>query len=124
MLDEWNERRRKIAKWYLEQLSKIDNIQLPATSVDESVWHQFVIRINNRNEFQKKLNDLGIPTMIHYPVPPHLSEAYAALGFKKGDFPVSESLANTFLSLPIGPHMSPADAERVTDAVRKVLLTF
>lgn len=109
-LDEWNARRRKIAAIYMEELSGVDGIVLPPFELEDSVWHQFIVRLRNRDDVQMRLKEKGIPTMIHYPIPPHLSEAYADMGFKRGDFPIAEEMADTFLSLPIGPHMSPNDA--------------
>jgi len=105
-LDEWNARRRNLAAQYFDGLRNLKSILLPQVELEESVWHQFVIRTENRNEIQEKLKLNGVPTMIHYPIPPHLSAAYAEMGFRKNDFPITEKMADTFLSLPIGPHMS------------------
>lgn len=118
-LDEWNERRRRIAALYKKELASIPGLVLPPFDLDASVWHQFVIRVKNRDAVQTRLKETGIPTMVHYPIPPHLSEAYADLGFKKGDFPNTEEMADTFLSLPIGPHMSDGDAEIVAQKLMK-----
>jgi dTDP-4-amino-4,6-dideoxygalactose transaminase len=71
----------------------------------EPVWHLFVIRHLRRDKLQKHLHEAGVGTLVHYPVPPHLSEAYASSGWKQGDFPITEELANTVLSIPIGPHL-------------------
>jgi dTDP-4-amino-4,6-dideoxygalactose transaminase len=68
------------------------------------------------------LDERGIGTLIHYPVPPHLSEAYADLGYHAGDFPVSERLAESVLSLPIGPHLSLENAGIIVDCVKKYCL--
>ena len=120
-LDEWNARRRKIAAIYMDELSGIDRIILPPFALEESVWHQFIVRLHDRDAVQLHLREKGIPTMIHYPIPPHLSEAYADMGFKRGDFPIAEEMAKTFLSLPIGPHMSMDDVSVVSAAFRKLL---
>ena len=101
-LDEWNERRRKIAARYLEKLSGIPELELPHAALEASVWHQFIVRCDQRDELQKFLADHEIQTMIHYPIPPHLSKAYADMNFKRGDFPLSERMADTVLSLPAG----------------------
>ena len=85
------------------------------------MWHQFVVRLQNRDSVQMRLKEKGIPTMIHYPIPPHLSEAYADMGFKRGDFPIAEEMADTFLSLPIGPHMPTEDARTVVKALKAVV---
>ena len=118
-LDEWNARRRRIAALYKKELDSVPGLVLPPFDLDASVWHQFVIRVKNRDAVQTRLKETGIPTMVHYPIPPHLSEAYADLGFKKGDFPITEEMADTFLSLPIGPHMSDGDAEIVAQKLLK-----
>jgi dTDP-4-amino-4,6-dideoxygalactose transaminase len=68
-------------------------------------WHIFAIRHPDREELQKKLKKAGVNTMIHYPIPPHMQSAYAEMGYKKGDFPISENIHNTILSLPISPHL-------------------
>ena len=117
-LDEWNARRRKIAARYLVGLNGIENIKLPESKLEDSVWHQFIIRSRQRDALQIYLKEAEIPTMIHYPIPPHLSEAYHEMGFKRGDFPLTEEFAATFLSLPIGPHMPQEDVDRVTEAIR------
>ena len=120
-LDNWNAKRRIIAAAYFEGLQGNPKIKLPLSKLEESVWHQFIIRVQNRDELQSQLKDRGIPTMIHYPIPPHLSEAYKDMKFRKGDFPVTEEWANTFLSLPIGPHMPVSDAETVIRSIRECL---
>lgn len=113
-LDEWNSRRSKIAEDYLAKMKGYAGLTLPfAPSWAEPVWHLFVVRNAKRDAFQAKLTEAGVGTLIHYPVPPHLSGAYAEAGFKKGAFPLAEDLANTVLSLPIGPHLAPEQAEFV-----------
>lgn len=105
-LDEWNSRRKKIAAFYLTHLPPA-TCHLPAVAEGvEHAWHLFVIRHPQRDLLQKKLSEAGISTLIHYPVPPHLTDAYQNLGFKAGDFPATEQLCSQFLSLPIGPHMN------------------
>ena len=132
-LDEWNERRSKIAEIYLSQLSTL-NSQLILPHVPEwaeSVWHLFVIRHPQRDALQQKLTDAGIGTLIHYPVPPHLSGAYSSemLKFRNTEtlkhccLPIAEQLANTVLSLPIGPHLTFEQAGRVVAVVKDVALT-
>jgi dTDP-4-amino-4,6-dideoxygalactose transaminase len=72
----------------------------------EPVWHLFVVRHSRRDGLQQKLTEADIGTLIHYPVPPHLSGAYADGKWARGAFPIAEELADTVLSLPIGPHLS------------------
>lgn len=106
VLDEWNNRRKSLAGLYINSLDN-QNIVLPhVPSWAEPVWHLFVIRYTQRDKLQMKLNNQGISSLIHYPVPPHLQPAYSELSLKKGSFPISENISNEILSLPIGPHMS------------------
>ncbi len=85
-LDEWNARRAKVAKYYLEALSDVSDLILPFVPEEsEPVWHLFVVRHPRRDDLQKHLAENGIGTMIHYPVPPHLSEAYQDLNLKTDD---------------------------------------
>ena len=120
-LDDWNARRRNIAAAYFNGLQRIPKIKLPLSKLEESVWHQFIIRVQNRDDLQCQLKDRGIPTMIHYPIPPHLSEAYNDMNFKKGDFPITEEWSKTFLSLPIGPHMPMSDVETIIRTIKDCL---
>jgi dTDP-4-amino-4,6-dideoxygalactose transaminase len=83
----------------------------------EPVWHLFVVRPPRRKRLQEKLAAAGIGTLIHYPVPPHLSGAYAGGKWRRGDFPITENLADTVLSLPMGPHLA---AEQVSHVIRKI----
>jgi dTDP-4-amino-4,6-dideoxygalactose transaminase len=121
-LDAWNRHRQNIAEYYLRHLQGIDNLVLPVVpSWSQPVWHLFVIRHPERELLQQKLTARGIETGIHYPTPPHLQPAYANLGLPAGSFPIAEALANTMLSLPIGPHLSLTQAARVVTAIREVL---
>jgi len=118
-LEEWNSRRRAIARRYLDEMAGIPELELPDVAVGaDPVWHVFVIRHSQRDRLQRYLADLGIGTLIHYPVPPHLSGAYADQGFIRGSFPITEALAETVLSLPIGPHLAPEAASAVIEALR------
>lgn len=118
-LDEWNRRRSDIAKLYLEGLDGIPGLGLPAVAPDmEPVWHVFVVQHSERNGLQEHLRKLDIGTLIHYPVPPHLSNAYSAMGLPPGTYPITESMAETILSIPMHPHLSPADVETVIEALR------
>jgi dTDP-4-amino-4,6-dideoxygalactose transaminase len=113
-LDEWNERRKKLAAYYLQTLEGISDLTLPVVpDYADPVWHLFVVCHPERDRLQKILGDKGIGTIIHYPVPPHLQVAYAELGFTRGSFPRAERMADTVLSLPMGPHVSDQDADYV-----------
>lgn len=118
-LDEWNERHRNIAREYSKLLAETPDLLLPQVAEwAEPVWHQFVIRHPKRDELKDQLAAQGIDTLIHYPVPPHLSKAYAFMGFDSGAFPVTEDIVRTVLSMPIGPHLTTEQCHIVTNAVR------
>jgi dTDP-4-amino-4,6-dideoxygalactose transaminase len=128
-LNEGNARRSKIAKLYLSQLLTLHPQlilpQVPSWAVP--VWHLFVIRHPQRDALQAKLAEAGISTLIHYPVPPHRSGAYAAVmpefnnaRTRKHRLPIAESIASTVLSLPIGPHMKDSEAAEIAKAVLSV----
>ncbi len=120
-LDAWNERRSAIAARYRTQLPD-SGLKLPSVpDWADPVWHLFVVRHKQRDKFQARLTEAGIGTLIHYPVPPHLSGAYADMRIPKGLLPVAEDIAATVLSLPIGPHVTQAQAEAVTEQVRKAV---
>ena len=120
-VDEWNQRRRQIAKRYCTELEGVPDLTLPRVAENcRPVWHVFAVRHPARAQFRARLHNAGIGTLVHYPVPPHLSEAYADAGFRHGDFPIAEELASTELSLPIGPHLAPEQVAEVIDAVRRI----
>ena len=121
-LDEWNARRQAIAEHYLDSLHGLPGLVLPVVRDDvQPAWHLFVVRHPERDRLQQRLRELGIDTLIHYPVPPHLSAAYFS-DFGAGTIlPLTEELAATVLSLPIGPHMGMDKARAVSEAMRRVL---
>lgn len=117
-LDHWNSRRCQIAKVYLDRLRDVPGVVLPpADDHAETSWHLFVIRHPQRDALAARLQVAGIETMVHYPVPPHLAPAYRDLGYLTGSFPVTEVLAKTVLSLPIGPHLHADAADQVVESV-------
>jgi len=105
-LDAWNAARADAAAYYTELL-KDSPYKLPTHFADsECVWHCYVIEAPERDRAREGLNDAGIETGVHYPVPVHLQKAYAHLGYKPGDLPVTEKLCHHCLSLPIYPELS------------------
>jgi len=113
-LDKWNHRRTQVAQSYLRELVENRKIVLPyVPEWAEPVWHLFVIRTKQRDNLQKKLADNGIGSLIHYPIPPHLSGAYKEYRWIKGDFPISARHADEVLSLPMGPHMKVDQVEHL-----------
>jgi dTDP-4-amino-4,6-dideoxygalactose transaminase len=117
-LAEWNERRREIAQLYLENLQGLDLILPDVPANNAPVWHLFVVRHPRRDDLQKYLSQAGIGTLIHYPIPPHLQQAYANLNLKEGSLPVSEAIHREVLSLPIFPHLPLEQARQVIAALR------
>lgn len=116
---ELEEEREKIAQRYLNEI-KNPLIQLPKIRENCShVWHLFVVRVNNREKFQRYLEENGIGSVIHYPIPPHLSEAYKYLGYKEGDFPITENYAKTVLSLPLYNGMKSEELEYIIDKINE-----
>jgi dTDP-4-amino-4,6-dideoxygalactose transaminase len=117
-LDEWNERRKRVAADYLHALEGAPDLVLPyVPPYADPVWHLFVVRHGERDELQQHLSRAGVGTLIHYPLPPHLQEAYAELGYAAGGFPVAEDMAREVLSLPMGPHLSAEEVSQVTSAL-------
>jgi dTDP-4-amino-4,6-dideoxygalactose transaminase len=119
-LDAWNGRRRAVAVRYLHGLAACPGLILPQVPEwAEPVWHLFVVRHPQRDALQQHLKQDGIGTLIHYPIPPHLSGAYAAYGWQAGAFPLSERLAQHVLSLPCGPHLSAEEVGYILQSVQR-----
>jgi len=117
-LDEWNQRRRAVAARYLAGLCGCSELTLPyVPEWAEPVWHLFVVRHPKRDELQRKLAAAGVGTLVHYPVPPHLSGAYVDGRWMRGNFPIAEVLADTVLSLPMGPHTTVESVNSVLSAL-------
>lgn len=120
-LDEWTDRRRAIAAAYGEALADT-GLTLPSVlEWAEPVWHLYVVRSPERDALQARLTEAGIGTLIHYPIPPHMQEAYADLAITPDALPVARQLAGEVLSLPMGPHLNAAGAAAVADAVRRAV---
>lgn len=118
-LNDWIRQRQEIAGWYNEVLKNFSDLILPKVAENSThSYHLYVIRTNKRDELQKHLADNGVGSLIHYPIPPHLQQAYKNLGFKKGDFPIAEELADTSLSLPIWPGMTIEMIEMIADIIK------
>ena len=118
-LDELNLERNGIAEYYNHHIQN-PLVQLPKVRDEtDSTWHQYVIHVMNgkRDELAQYLMENGIGTLIHYPIPPHLSEAYSYLGYKKGDFPIAEKNASEILSIPIFNGMYDEEMEYVADCI-------
>ena len=127
-LEKWTELRRRVASRYRELLSDLEEIKLPVEMpYAKHVYHLFVIQVNSkpdkrqevRDKLQRFLNENGIGTGLHYPVPLHLQPCFKELGYKRGDFPVSEQLAESGLSLPIYPELTDEQIEYVAEKIRE-----
>lgn len=118
-LEKWNARRAKIAESYAELLRGAD-ISIPSQDMN-SIWHIYPARAKRRDGLRDYLKKKGIDTLIHYPVPIHLQEAYRELGYRKGDLPVTEQYADELLSLPIFPEMTDTEVEMVACRIREFL---
>ncbi|MDI6851441.1 MAG: DegT/DnrJ/EryC1/StrS family aminotransferase [bacterium] len=116
-IDKWNERRREIANIYNRELSPY--VKVP--EVDEGnvhIYHQYTIRTERRDELKAFLNQRGIMTQVHYPIPLHLQPALSYLGYKEGDFPVAERATKEVLSLPVFPEMTDDEINYVIDSIK------
>ena len=118
-LERMNQDRRKIAGRYLSEI-KNQEIVLPfVPQYTNPVWHIFAIRCKRRNELEKFLNDAGIGTNKHYPIPIHLQKCYKNFGFEKGDFPIAEEISSTELSIPMYYGMTDEEIQYVIDKVNE-----
>jgi dTDP-4-amino-4,6-dideoxygalactose transaminase len=120
-LAKWNDSRRKLAHRYHEMFTDMkDSLILPVeASWTKGVYHLYVVRVQDREAFQARLAEAGIGTGIHYPIPLHQQKAYENLGYKTGDFPVTERLAGEIVSLPMFPQLSDSQQDEVVSAVRE-----
>ena len=121
-LEEWNSRRRAAAAYYSELLGHLPGVVLPVTAEGNiDVWHLYVVRVPDRDRIRDALTDAGVGVGVHYPVPVHLTGAFAHLGYEAGRFPVAEEAASTMLSLPLYPHITPDQQEYVARTLESVL---
>lgn len=117
-LPKWNEARRSLANYYREQVKDLPVICPTEVPNSKHVFHLFVIRTANRDRLQQYLKGRGIETGIHYPIPLHLQPALQFLGYRKGDFPITEHVATEILSLPMFPELEQKQADRVIESIR------
>lgn len=120
-LNELAQEKREICERYLKEL-KNDKIELPKTRPGAThIWHQFVIHCKERDRLMQYLDEHGIGTIIHYPIPPHLSEAYQYLGMHKGDLPITEKYADEVLSIPLYNGMTREEQDYVIDTINQFI---
>jgi dTDP-4-amino-4,6-dideoxygalactose transaminase len=121
-LDAWNRARQEAAQRYAELLGELERVRLPRVlEGNEHVWHLYVVRVSNRDRVLDRLRDAGIAAGVHYPTPINLQPAFRGLGHRPGEFPAAEAAAREVLSLPMFPHITPAQQERVADELRRAL---
>jgi dTDP-4-amino-4,6-dideoxygalactose transaminase len=117
-LNEWNKERNRLAKIYFERLESIEELKMQTVHKNAfSVYHLFVLRIKKRDELQKYLQEKGVGTLIHYPIPPHLQPAYLHLNLPKNTYLVAEKIAKTALSLPLFPGLTDEQVNYVCDCI-------
>ncbi|BAY23079.1 putative aminotransferase [Calothrix sp. NIES-2100] len=120
-LDEWNARRVKVAEQYLKTLVQCPNLTLPIVpDWTEPVWHLFVVRHPQRVILEQHLSLSGIGTLVHYPIPPHLSGAYSGNNWQVGSFPITEQLSKEVLSIPMSFHMTDEQVQTVIKSLMEV----
>lgn len=123
-IEEWNARRHAIAERYDGAFGTL--LPTPALPSERQghAWHLYVVRHPYRDRLQHQLADAGVTTLIHYPRAPHLQSAYAPLGLGASSFPLAEQYAASVLSLPIGPHLTPAQVDHVIEAVTSAVVAM
>ncbi len=120
-LEGWNEKRRGLAKEYSRLFEGATELALPQEpSWSKAVYHLYVVRVQHREKLQADLSAAGIATAIHYPIPLHQQKAYAGMGYKTGDFPVTERVAPEIVSLPMFPQLTFEQARRVAEKVMQL----
>ena len=121
-LDEWNDLRRLHSEKYAQLLDRVSGIVLPLNEVNvKHVYHLYVIQCENRDQILEKLSLKGISTGIHYPVPIHLQKAYTKLGYRIGDFPVTENYAQKILSLPMFPELTYDEVRYISEQIKEII---
>jgi dTDP-4-amino-4,6-dideoxygalactose transaminase len=117
-LSDWNHKRRAVGEAYNAMLDSADGVVLPFEPYwARPIYHLYVIRARNRQGLREHLAAAGIGTGIHYPIPLHLQKAYGALGYREGNFPVTEKVAAQILSLPMYPELGHAEQKYVVDTL-------
>ena len=119
-LDQWNDMRAKAAAYYAQLLKDVKGVTVPITKSDRThVFQTYAVRVAKRDQVVEAMKAKGVSVLIHYPIPLHLQEAYSELGYKKGAFPVAETVANDVMSLPMFPHITKEQIERVVAVLKE-----
>lgn len=120
-LDEWNASRRRAAGTYADLLADLPLVTPTTADYVEHIFHLYVVRVSDREALMEHLKKAGIATGLHYPIPIHLQPAYAELGYKRGDFPITEAYAETIVSLPIFPELDDEKVAYVANAIHEYM---
>ena len=121
-LEEWNQKRKKVAAYYDELFKDVKEVIVPARKSNfDHTFHQYTIRTEQRDFLSEKLNNNGIESIIYYPIPIHLQEAFSYLSYKKGDLPVTEKICNEIISLPMYPEITKDTQEDIVDLIKQIL---
>jgi dTDP-4-amino-4,6-dideoxygalactose transaminase len=121
-LEHWNMERRRVAGLYRQALAGLEDVNLPSESpLSHHVYHQFTIRHPRRDAIQAALRNVGVESVVYYPIPLHLQPMYSHFGFRKGHLPVSECAAAEVLSLPIFPEMTEEDVSFISENIERAL---
>ncbi len=125
-LDRWNRERQSIACAYRQALEAVDSLSLPPFKENDTnhVWHLYVIKTPWRDQLQNALSSSGVQTLIHYPIPPHLQEAFLYLNYRPGEFPVAERICSSVLSLPMSPKLNLSSVQSITEKIRYAINTL
>ncbi len=123
-INTWNEMRQQVAGWYINELAGIEGLQLPYVARDvKTVWHLFVVLVENRDDFQQYLAAKGIGTAFHYKIPVHLQQAFSHLGLKQGHLPVTEYVEQRNISLPMYPELTHDQISYTCEVIREYFKT-
>jgi dTDP-4-amino-4,6-dideoxygalactose transaminase len=120
-LDSWNDARRRAARRYDERLAELDLVVPPEMPYARHVYHLYVVQVHARDRIRRMLEERGIMTGLHYPIPLHLQDAYGAMGLRRGSFSVSEQVARRALSLPMFPHLTASQIDMVVEGLAAAL---
>lgn len=121
-LDDWNASRAEKAKLYNEALAGIEGVQVPVAAPNRThVFHQYTLRVANRDKVAVELGKAGVQTAVYYPIPLHLQPMYAELGYREGDLPEAERASREALSLPIYPELTEGEIERIGSTLRSIM---
>jgi dTDP-4-amino-4,6-dideoxygalactose transaminase len=121
-LNEWAAQRRVAAERYDQALACLGKVRTPGrNNFGGHVFHQYTVRVPQRDVIQKKLADQGVSTMVYYPVPIHLQPIYSGLGYRPGSFPITEQACSEVLSLPMFPELTEIQIEYVVSSLRSAL---